>query len=401
MSAGKADEAFDWRRGIGYAALLKAILLAVTLATAWANSEVHEVRFRKLWVQWPPGKKPDALSVFTAYDSAHYLFIAKEGYSASPYSAAFYPLWPALIRAGVWLFGDSSSSKAYVVSSLVLANALSFLGLVLFYRVVVDWRQREVSQNSAVELPGKDNGSAQNIAKASLLMLAFYPGALFFQFPYSESLFFCLLMGLMRGLQTGRHTLIWACGCMLPLVRGPGVFCFLPLVWRFFDRRNLSWHVLASVPLGWLSYFAVMRMATGDAFAGFEAQKYWGVHSMANLADVPGFIAAFFQTMHWHEFKSSILDRVLFITGLSLLPSLWRLNREWVVWSLALGLLPAMSGQFVSLTRYGAVVFPIFVAAGIFLQSFPSKAPLWIVVFLFWIVQILLLIRLTTYQWAG
>ncbi len=112
MSAGKADEAFDWRRGIGYAALLKAILLAVTLATAWANSEVHEVRFRKLWVQWPPGKKPDALSVFTAYDSAHYLFIAKEGYSASPYSAAFYPLWPALIRAGVWLFGDSSSFQS-------------------------------------------------------------------------------------------------------------------------------------------------------------------------------------------------------------------------------------------------------------------------------------------------
>lgn len=139
MSAGKADEAFDWRRGIGYAALLKAILLAVTLATAWANSEVHEVRFRKLWVQWPPGKNPDALSVFTAYDSAHYLLIAKEGYSASPYSAAFYPLWPALIRAGVWLlFGDSSSSQAYVVSGLVLANALSFLGLALFYRVVVD-----------------------------------------------------------------------------------------------------------------------------------------------------------------------------------------------------------------------------------------------------------------------
>ncbi len=274
MSAGKADdEVSDWRRGICCAALLKAILLAATLATAWANSDVHEARFRKLWVQWPPGKKPDALSVFTAYDSAHYLLIAKEGYSASQYSAAFYPLWPALIRAGVWLFGDSSSSKAYVISSLLLANALSFLGLVLFYRVVVDWRRREVSQSFADALPGKDNGSAQNIAVASLLLLAFYPGAIFFQFPYSESLFFCLLMGFMRGLQTGRHTLIWACGCLLPLVRGPGVFCFLPLVWRFFARRNLSWHAFAAIPLGWLSYFAVMHMATGNAFAGFEARS--------------------------------------------------------------------------------------------------------------------------------
>ena len=339
--------------------------------------------------------------MFTAYDSAHYLLIAKEGYSASPYSAAFYPLWPALIRAGVWLFGDSSSSKDYVISSLLLANALSFLGLVLFYRVVVDWRRWEVLQSSADALPGKDNGSAQNIAVASLLLLAFYPGSIFFQFPYSESLFFCLLMGLMRGLQTGRHTLIWACGCLLPLVRGPGVFCFLPLIWRFFARRNLSWHVFAAIPLGWLSYFAVMHMATGNAFAGFEAQKYWGVHSIANLADVPGFIASFFQTMHWHEFKSSILERVLFITGMSLLPLLWRWNREWVLWVLALGLLPAMSGQFVSMTRYGAVVFPVFAAAGIFLQSFPSKAPLWIAIFVLWIVQILLLIRLITYQWAG
>ena len=58
MSAGKADdEVSDWRRGIGCAALLKAILLAVTLSTAWANSEVHEARFRKLWVQWPPGQE--------------------------------------------------------------------------------------------------------------------------------------------------------------------------------------------------------------------------------------------------------------------------------------------------------------------------------------------------------
>ena len=105
---------------------------------AWANPEVREERFRKLWVQWPPGKKPDALSVFTAYDSAHCLLIVKEGYSASPYSAMFYPLWPALIRAGAWLFWDSSSSKAGAVSSMVLANALSFLELVLFYRVVVD-----------------------------------------------------------------------------------------------------------------------------------------------------------------------------------------------------------------------------------------------------------------------
>lgn len=99
---------------------------------------MREEGVRKLWVQWPLGKKPDALSVFTAYESAHCLLIAKEGYSASPYSAVFYPLWPALIRAGVWLFGDSSSLKAGAVSSIVLANALSFLWLVLFYCVVVD-----------------------------------------------------------------------------------------------------------------------------------------------------------------------------------------------------------------------------------------------------------------------
>lgn len=103
-----------------------------------------------------------------------------------------------------------------------------------------------------------------------------------------------------------------------------------------------------------------MRLTTGGAFAGFKAQKYWSVHSIANLVAVPGFIARFFQTTHWHEFKSSILDRVLFIAGLSL----------------ALGLLPAMSGHF--------------------LQNFQSKAPLWIAVFLLWTAQILLLIRLIT-----
>ena len=71
--------------------------------------------------------------------------------------SGIYPLWPALIRAEVRLFGDSSPSKAYVISSLLLANALLFLGLVLFYRVVVvDWRRREVSQSSADALSGGD-----------------------------------------------------------------------------------------------------------------------------------------------------------------------------------------------------------------------------------------------------
>lgn len=89
-------------------------------------------------------------------------------------------------------------------------------------------------------------------AGTSLLLLAFYLGSLFFQFLYSKSWFFYLLMRLMRGLQTSRHTLIWTCG-------------------RF---------VAVALALRW--------------------------------------------------------------------------NRERILWALALGLLPTMSGQFVSMTKYGS-----------------------------------------------
>ena len=78
MSAGKAeDKASDWRRGIGYAALLKAI----SLQRLWQRCGQILTCTRHGFVSCGfnvPSKKSDALSVFPAYDSAHYLLIAEE-----------------------------------------------------------------------------------------------------------------------------------------------------------------------------------------------------------------------------------------------------------------------------------------------------------------------------------
>lgn len=367
--------------------------------------------------QWTTEGRLTDESHFTSWDAEHYLHLSECGYESGAASCAFYPLWPLAIRAGSVL-----TKHNRVISGVILANLFSLIGFLLFFDVVSDYFPKDV-------------------AVWSLTFLISYPGALFFQFVYSESLFFLLLMLLWMGLERNYYLPAIVGAFLLPLTRGIGIFCIFPIfvhliitspvfesarrshrrwtmfVCRMLKRRNSSVQIapqrsshmsqaknaaLLLAPIsGWAVYFILMSRWTGDAFEGFSAQHHWGVQSVGNLFDLPKFIIGLFNPTAFHQFSGSLLDRIVFLCVFYSLFTIWRLDTTWFVWAIVLGIVPAMTGTFVSFTRFASVVFPFAIALSVFCNERRRKLARIAVIVVYGVLHVLLLWRFVNYRWAG
>ena len=114
------------------------------------------------------------LSPLARWDAVWYLRIADSGYGGSHARAAFFPLYPLLVRGLATPFGGS---EAALLAAGYLVALAAFLGaLVLLHRLV------------SLEL-------GRPLARPTLLLLAVFPAAVFFGAPYAESLFLALAVG--------------------------------------------------------------------------------------------------------------------------------------------------------------------------------------------------------------
>lgn len=358
---------------------------------------IHQVWFPE---GWPAESRDQWSQHFATWDADHYLYLTAHGYGQPARSLAFYPLWPMLVR-GV----ARSSGLPPILAGLIVANLLSLAGWLLFHR------------NAAQRF-------GEKAADFALTCLILFPGSLFFQFNYTESLFFLLLMGTWWGMENHRYRVAWIAAFLAPLTRGVGLFSVLPIGWHWLSTRPWGWLpdsirktgsppaappvedrnpgpllLLWAPVLGWGAYLGLMHVWTGNPWAGIEAQKYWGAHSISNLWDVPKFVEGFLDVTVWHGFRGSILDRCGFLLVLYAFPVLWRMGKDLIPWLLVLGLLPAMSGTFVSFLRFESCAFPVFLAAGYLLAA---GHRLWRVVLIpFFVVHVHLVWEFVNYRWAG
>ena len=196
-----------------------------------------------------------------AYDSANYLTIARDGYSYLDLTA-FYPLYPALIR------GVGTIVRSDVFAGIGVSLAAFAVALYLLYRLV----ELELG-----EVP----------ARATLLVVAFFPTALFFSAVYTEGLFLALSVG---AFYSARRRW-WARAAVLAMLasatRNTGVLLVLPLLVMYLQspaegprptrrvRPDIAW--LALAPLGMVGFFTYLHFHTGDAFASLDATRsIWG-----------------------------------------------------------------------------------------------------------------------------
>jgi hypothetical protein len=129
------------------------------------------------------------------WDAVWYLRVADSGYGESKERAAFFPLYPLLVRAVATPFG--ATPAALLTAAYVIALAAFFGALALLYRLV------------SLEL-------GRPLAQPAMLLLAVFPAAFYFGAPYAESLFLLLAIGAFYAARTDRWAWV-AISLLVPL----------------------------------------------------------------------------------------------------------------------------------------------------------------------------------------
>lgn len=262
------------------------------------------------------------------------------------------------------------------------------------------------------------NKQGRQTAILTVALLALFPGSLFFNFAYSESLFLLLLVLLWRALTAGSWKAAILPALLLPLARAIGVFAILPIcchlayavIWtkapgtsaRIRADVTLPMVLLVLAPIvGWGCYLALMYASTGSAFEGFHAQKNWAVHSVSNLWNVPRFVQQWLTPSCLHCFSGSVVDRMVFTAGLFAAFRIWKSDPKLLSWFYWLGILPAMSGGFTSYTRFASCNLVMFLAVAVELSRESAKTARNAVLSLFFLLHTYLLWRFIHFEWAG
>jgi Mannosyltransferase (PIG-V) len=272
------------------------------------------------------------LAPLARWDAVWYLRVADGGYGESEARAAFFPLYPLLVRS------------------------------------------------VALEL-------GERMAQPALLLLAVFPGALYFGAPYAESLFLALSVGAFYAARTGRWAAAGACAAAAAATRNSGVLLMLPLalIWWGSRERRLGdgvWILVA--PLGLAAFALYLGLAEGDALRFAHAHEAWyrelklpvvgawdalvaawdGLRQVvSNQRDV-----VYFSRAGGDPFRVGALNLMLFgslifgvVACVGVLRRLPLAYGVWVAISLLLPLSePVRPEPLMSLPRFLAVLFPIF-----------------------------------------
>ena len=241
----------DWRWALPRIALLFIVTRLLVLAVA-VSVEVTQPDPPKVLDERP------VIGSLVIWDSEYFLGVAEDGYHADPAYGpdyAFYPLYPATVKAASLLTAGDTA-----IAGILVANVAFALALVALYALSV----RYLTPTRAL---------------LSLWFLALAPGAAAFTLSYSDSLFLLLSVGVFLAAEL-RHP--WIAGIALALAtltRAPGLLLALPLLVLYIERDGprptRSWLPLALAPIALAGFFAYTWWLTGDPLAPVSAYSYW------------------------------------------------------------------------------------------------------------------------------
>jgi hypothetical protein len=201
-------------------------------------------------------------NIWTHWDGEHYARLAADGYLNPPtnVSPAFFPLYPLLVRSAAALFGGPLSTEALGLWGVLLSLLFFPFGLFFVYKIA-------------------EEGWGEGVARATVLLLAFFPTSFFFNAAYTESLFLTLSAGSLWAARV-RKDLLLACllAGLAAATRNVGVFLLVPLAWVWLsDRERHGWQAvyLLLAPSGLVAYAAYLWWRFGDPLLFYTAQEQW------------------------------------------------------------------------------------------------------------------------------
>jgi Gpi18-like mannosyltransferase len=166
---------------------------------------------------------PGALSIWSYWDGEHYVALALDGYFQAPrYVSPAFSRCPAACQ----ILLRSLRRFSLEGSSVYWGPLLSLLFLPFaFYFIYEIARQ----------------GWGDRAAKGTVLALAFFPTAFFFNAAYTESLFLALSAGALWAIRVKRNLLL-ACifAGFATATRNVGIFLVLPLMYEWIAQGGLK-----------------------------------------------------------------------------------------------------------------------------------------------------------------
>jgi hypothetical protein len=292
-------------------------------------------------IVWAAGASP--LHRLYAWDGNIYRELLRDGYRASdPFAkpTAFFPALPWLTRAVEVVVRSEDAAVVIVSTGAALAAVL------LVFEVVRVWR-------------------GERVARAAVVGLLVFPTSLFLGQFYAEGLFVASSAGALLARARDRMALAGALGAVTAAARIPGVLIVVPLAAGYFashrrlDRR--AWWCAA--PIAGLVPIAVAQaVQAGDPLAFVSSQAstgrslsvpwapLWsGLRSI--LANGPG---------DWLELPLHVAAALaLIVVGILVVR-----DRSWPVdaraWTVAMALVPLMSGEVIGSALYALAAWPAF-----------------------------------------
>jgi hypothetical protein len=292
-------------------------------------------------------------NLFTAwerFDALWFLRIAAHGYGSHDGSAAFYPLFPLAVRGVSFLIGGHE-----LAAGLIVSNAAALAALVALYGLT----REELSEETA---------------RASVLFAAIFPTAFFLVSPYSESLFFLLVLLALWAARRGRWVGAALAGALAALTRNLGVLLVVPLaveaLHQAMESKPFRWPVrglAASLgPMaGAAAYALYWEWRITDWLAPLHQQNGWQRELTNPASTVLQGTKDAFRYVGLYPGGYHALDWLVAIPVLALaLYAAVTFRPSFVAYlatSIAAPLAFTYSGRpFMSFPRFGLVLFPVF-----------------------------------------
>jgi hypothetical protein len=331
----------------------------------------------------PYGRLGDLLTATaTRFDSGFYMSIATLGYEDDPLRAAFPPLYPLTMWALAPLTRPlvATDAGAALLAGLIVSCTAFVVGLYLLHRLVA-----------------LDFG--EQVARRTVLALAFFPTSFFFSAVYAESLFLALSVGAVYAGRRGRWALAGVLGALASTTRLQGLLLVIPLGlmvlygpradgresprrgWRpRYPTEALkrgAWVLL--VPVGLSAFVVYTWIALDDPMATLHAQEQgWNRHAALPVVSIVlgledaawalDRVAAGFSPLTDLGARAALTDAAfLLFAAVAVAGAIRRLPIAY--WSYALsGLLLVLLSipdggreHLLSLPRFVVVLFPLFI----------------------------------------
>jgi hypothetical protein len=252
--------------------LLRPFLTLVGIRVAFWVGAAIALLWAPIREDFPPyrayGPDTDLLfGTFAQWDSGWFLRIADHGYDVLA-TAAFFPLYPLLVRGGGFLVGS------HLVAGVLLSLVAAGIGAVLVSRIATRF-------------------AGAKVANDTVLLLALYPSSFVFTGVYSDGLYLALAAGAFLAAAQGRSWTAGILGGLAVATRLVGLALIPALLVLLWPRDRSLKQLVRPLPLVMLPaalglYSLYLQNRFGDPFAFANAQELYWQRTTSALGPIDG-----------------------------------------------------------------------------------------------------------------